>query len=584
MKSPEGGPLPCASPRWPGARGPEAPLRSQTRGSDHVNRAREGRGGLFAHLAVAWSAKRLFGFAWACLTRPAVHSVIKDQGAVIGQRINNYEILSLLGEGGMGAVYLAEHPLMGRKAAVKFLRKELSEDKTLVARFVNEARAANAIRHRNIIDIIDVGTLPDQGQPYMMMEFLDGESLAQRLKRVERLPVSEALAIVAQTASALSAAHAKGIVHRDLKPDNLFLVPDELGAGDERVKVLDFGIAKLRGEIGSGSVKTNAGSIMGTPPYMSPEQCRGINDEIDQRTDVYALGIILYEMLTGAPPFQSEGFGEVLVMHLLQAPPSPRQKNPEIPEEVERAILRALTKKREERFASMAELQAALGRPAQRLTGVTPAAGRLSAVSPVANFSTSVRPDDGAGARADLGLTARASTAEARATTTLSAAAGEMPDLGMAPGAPLSAGKRRKLLIIGAAGAAALGGLILVFVAGGGGSSPAAPTPSTSAAVAAPSGDELVLPASQETPPAIPAVVPSQAEETPSATEEASENKEVARKTARRSGSAKPAAKAAAARSGTAPKATATAPTPGVTTQPPAGAAPKPAGKRPQKW
>ncbi len=262
----------------------------------------------------------------------------------------------------MGAVYLAEHPVMGRKAAVKFLRRELAEDKTLVARFINEARAANAIRHPNIIDIIDVGTLSGTDVPYMMMEFLDGESLAGRIARLGRLSPAEAVAIALQTAAALGAVHAKGIVHRDLKPDNLFIIPDDVNPGRERVKVLDFGIAKLRGQIDSGSVKTHAGSIMGTPPYMSPEQCRGIQDDIDHRTDIYALGIILFEMLCGTAPFVSAGYGEVLVMHLTKPPPSPRQSNPGVPEHLEQAILKALAKTRQERFASMAELQAALVR------------------------------------------------------------------------------------------------------------------------------------------------------------------------------------------------------------------------------
>ena len=233
---------------------------------------------------------------------------------LIGERINNYEVVSVLGEGGMGAVYLATHPFMGRKAAIKVLRRELAEDPGLVERFMNEARAANAIHHPNIIDIIDVGRLPS-GIPYLMMEFLEGESLAQRIAG-QRVDIALAVNIAKQTASALGAAHAKGIVHRDLKPDNLFLVPDGEQQFGSRVKVLDFGIAKLRGELSGSGAKTQSGSVMGTPPYMSPEQCRGITDEIDHRTDVYALGIILYEMLTGAPPFVSEGWGEVVLLHV----------------------------------------------------------------------------------------------------------------------------------------------------------------------------------------------------------------------------------------------------------------------------
>ena len=317
---------------------------------------------------------------------------------MIGSRVNNYEIVSVLGEGGMGTVYLAVHPVMGRKAAIKLLRRELAEDQTLVARFVNEARAANAIRHPNIIDVIDVGTLPDNGLPYMMMEFLEGENLAQRLARTGTLPVSEAIDIALQTASALSAAHGKGIVHRDLKPDNLFLVPELGSPGRERVKVLDFGIAKLRGDTSSGAVKTNSGSIMGTPPYMSPEQCRGIAEDIDHRADIYALGIILFEMLCGRPPFVSPGFGELLMMHLTRPPPSPRELNGAIPEPVEQIILRALSKKPEDRFASMDEFCSSLshaGSTAARTGPVTGLSdGQVRAregahgAGPVTTFST----------------------------------------------------------------------------------------------------------------------------------------------------------------------------------------------------
>ncbi len=279
---------------------------------------------------------------------------------MIGKHINNYEVVSLLGEGGMGTVYLALHPIMGRKAAVKVLKPELARDESLVGRFFNEARAANAIRHPNIIDIIDVGMLPDENVPYMLMEFLEGESLSSRLDRIRPLPVDAAVEVAFQTASALAAAHSKGIVHRDLKPDNLFLVPDEMMATGERVKVLDFGIAKLRDDMRGSSMKTRTGAIMGTAAYMSPEQCQGLIEKIDHRTDIYALGIILYEMLCGAPPFISEGFGDIIIMHVMREPEPPQSKNPVIPDAVAAAILCALAKDPDHRFQSMAEFQAAL--------------------------------------------------------------------------------------------------------------------------------------------------------------------------------------------------------------------------------
>lgn len=295
---------------------------------------------------------------------------------MIGKHINNYEVVSLLGEGGMGTVYLALHPIMGRKAAVKVLKPELARDESLVMRFFNEARAANAIRHPNIIDIIDVGMLPDDNVPYMLMEFLEGESLATRLERSRPLPVDMAVEIAFQTASALAAAHSKGIVHRDLKPDNLFLVPDEMVTNGERVKVLDFGIAKLRDDMRGSSMKTRTGAIMGTAAYMSPEQCQGLIEKLDHRTDVYALGIILYEMLCGAPPFISEGFGDIIIMHVMRPPEPPETKNPLIPGDVSAAILRALAKDPGDRFQSMTEFQAALRGHAT--THATPVVGVAS--------------------------------------------------------------------------------------------------------------------------------------------------------------------------------------------------------------
>ena len=297
---------------------------------------------------------------------------------MIGRHLNNYEVVSLLGEGGMGTVYLALHPIMGRKAAVKVLKPELAKDQSLVTRFFNEARAANAIRHPNIIDIIDVGMLPEDNVPYMLMEFLEGESLASRLDRSRPLDAEQAVEIGFQTASALAAAHSKGIVHRDLKPDNLFLVPDEMVGSGERVKVLDFGIAKLRDDLRGSSMKTRTGAIMGTAAYMSPEQCQGLIEKIDHRTDIYALGIILYEMVCGAPPFISEGFGDIIIMHVMKEAEPPHQKNPAVPFELSAAILRALAKSPADRFQSMNEFQAALRAQAGWHTGpihLTPPVG-----------------------------------------------------------------------------------------------------------------------------------------------------------------------------------------------------------------
>src|SRR5436190_14378062 len=263
----------------------------------------------------------------------------------------------------MGVVYLAEHPGIGRRAAVKVLRPGLTDNAELTRRFFNEARAANAIRHPGIVEVFDCGTLPT-GTSYIVMELLEGESLSARLQRVGRFNVVDARRIAAQTASALAAAHAAGIVHRDLKPDNLLLVPDDRDASAEVVKVLDFGIAKLGMDASrTSSVRTRTGSVMGTPTYMSPEQCRGTR-EIDHRADIYALGVILYEMVCGRPPFVSEGFGEMVHLHISAAPPPPRTIEPTIPEDLERLILACLAKEPDERIQTMPDVHALLtGRP-----------------------------------------------------------------------------------------------------------------------------------------------------------------------------------------------------------------------------
>jgi serine/threonine-protein kinase len=278
---------------------------------------------------------------------------------MIGQSFGNYRAIALLGEGGMGAVYLAEHPGIGRRVAVKVLHKSLILDAQLMGRFLNEARTANAIRHPNIIEILDSGTLAD-GMPYLVMELLEGETLGARIARLGRLPTRAALRFAFQTASALGAAHDKGIVHRDLKPDNLFIVPDPGHVDGERLKVLDFGIAKLQ-ESASNQVKTRTGAVLGTPLYMSPEQCRGVR-EIDHRSDIYSLGIILYEMVTGRPPFVSEGFGDLVNMHLNLPVPDLRQAAPETPAMLEALIMKSLAKNPEDRYPNMAAVREALRR------------------------------------------------------------------------------------------------------------------------------------------------------------------------------------------------------------------------------
>jgi len=259
---------------------------------------------------------------------------------VLGTNIGNYAVTAAIGEGGMGSVYLAEHAILGRRAAVKVLRPELSTHSDIVARFFNEARALTAIRHPSIVEVLDFGYMPD-GSAYLVMEYLDGESLGARCRRLHKLDPRHALMLVRQIAGALAAAHERGVVHRDLKPENIFLVSDPEVAGGERIKVLDFGIAKLA-EPGN-HARTQTGSMLGTPTYMSPEQCRGAGS-VDARADLYALGCLLFELLTATTPFSGSGF-EVLLAHLGRPAPKPSERVADLPEVVDDLVGKLMAKR-----------------------------------------------------------------------------------------------------------------------------------------------------------------------------------------------------------------------------------------------
>jgi serine/threonine-protein kinase len=272
--------------------------------------------------------------------------------------IGNFQLLRTLGEGGMGVVYEAEHMTMHRRAAIKVLRRELVGDGQAIRRFFNEARATNEIRHPGIVQIYDCGTRED-GSPWLIMELLEGETLSRRIARVGMMPAADVIGLGAQTASVLEAAHRAGIIHRDLKPDNLFIVNNPDSEPAERVKVLDFGIAKLTSSGSAKSMHTQTGMLMGTPLYMSPEQCRGTG-QVDARSDVYSFGLILYQMTSGELPFISEGMGELFDMQMNRPPPPLERKVPGVNPALAVAIEKMLRKDPAERLQTMGEVQRAL--------------------------------------------------------------------------------------------------------------------------------------------------------------------------------------------------------------------------------
>ncbi|HEY5948506.1 MAG TPA: serine/threonine-protein kinase [Kofleriaceae bacterium] len=261
---------------------------------------------------------------------------------MLGTIVGSYRITQKVSIGGMGTVYRAEHQLIGRSAAVKVLHPELRSNREVVQRFFNEAKATTQIKHPGIVEIFDFGYLPS-GDGYIVMEFLDGMSLAKRIELGGKMDEGEAAVLMRSVCSALGAAHAKGIVHRDLKPDNIFLVPDPEAPTGERPKILDFGIAKLNiGLAGPGNA-TKTGAVMGTPTYMSPEQCKGTG-EVDARSDLYSIGCMFYEMVAGRPPFDNMGAGELIGAHLFIEPVSPNTSGATISAEGEALTMQLLQK------------------------------------------------------------------------------------------------------------------------------------------------------------------------------------------------------------------------------------------------
>jgi serine/threonine-protein kinase len=398
-----------------------------------------------------------------------------------GSTIGPYRVLGLLGEGGMGAVYVGEHTLLGRRAAIKVLLPQLSAHKDIVQRFFNEARAVTAITDPGIVQVFDFG-YDQAGSAYIIMELLEGEPMNRRLERLGRFPLIDALRLMRQICVSLSAAHAKGIVHRDLKPDNIFIVGDPAVTGGERAKILDFGIAKLSGDE-PGKMKTRTGMVMGTPVYMSPEQCRGAG-QVDHRSDIYSIGCVMMTMVTGKAPFDGSGSGELIVAHMRETPPLAASRVPGLPPVVDQILQRCLAKDVSQRFQSMTELAQALGQAEQTVLH----AGPIAAAPTVAAYyqaSPTPPPYQGTYQPTPPPYTDK--------PTTLSTASGQPSQTGV----PLK--RRGPLLAIAAVGVVAAAAIAILVATRGGSKEEPAATGSGSVEVATP------------TPPVAPDAAPVQA-------------------------------------------------------------------------
>jgi serine/threonine-protein kinase len=312
---------------------------------------------------------------------------------VIGSVVGKYKVLEKIGEGGMGSVYRAEHTVLGSPAAVKLLLPMWTQDAVVVDRFFHEAKAASAIRHVGIVEVFDYGRLAND-QAWIAMEHLRGENLTELFMRTGApLDASLVQQLAIQILGALDAAHVAGVVHRDLKPDNIYLVRDPSAPGAVRVKLLDFGIAKLGADRFGEKAKTKGGTILGTPAYMAPEQCKGGSD-VDARADLYALGCIMFELLTGRPPFVAQGGGEIMAMHIYEPAPRLSSYAPHLPPDLEALIAKLLIKNPGDRMPSAAYALAALERIALPPLGEVMVRGeRPPTYSPAAAMQTVMLPD-----------------------------------------------------------------------------------------------------------------------------------------------------------------------------------------------
>jgi serine/threonine-protein kinase len=435
-----------------------------------------------------------------------------------GDTFGPYTIVKRLGAGAMGEVYQARHRHMGREAAIKVLRAELTEDTEVVNRFFTEARATAAVRHPGIVEIFDCD-LHRSGRAFIVMEYLAGEDLARRLQFARSFAGDwpAVRSIGRQLASALGAAHAAGIVHRDLKPGNIFLVGEA-----PTVKVVDFGIAKLMNRGGGEHSLTQTGHILGTPLYMSPEQARGAKT-IDHRTDIYALGCVLLEMITGKPPFVRKGPADVLVAHLHDPAPRASSLEPTVPAALDELVASMLAKNPDERPRSMADVVARLAEPAAPAPGriatqlmgsgkpspapapqtAAPAPAVPASPAPAASVGASppgtavgrpaakdgpavaVRAAAPAAAATRAGFAGREAQVVSRAgDTTLGKSAGELVAVDERDDAPARPASRRTGLVVAAAAVVVVGGAAAFFARSAGGPRAAAPAPAVSAPAA----------------------------------------------------------------------------------------------------
>jgi len=272
---------------------------------------------------------------------------------MLGERFGSFRALARLGQGSMGEVYLGEHQRIARRAAIKVLMAERTRDADTVRRLFIEARATSMIRHPGIVEIYDCD-VHRNGRAYIIMEYLEGETLAKRLERVGALPWPVSCRVARRVADAIGAAHRAGIIHRDVKPDNVFLTSTTAWPAVTEVKVLDFGLAKLAVSTLVGAAGTMAGSLVGSPTYMSPEQCQG--ERVDHRCDIYSLGCVIFETIAGRPPFIDSRVRDVLAAHVSRAAPALTSIVPDAPPWLARLVTRMLAKDPSERPRSMEEV------------------------------------------------------------------------------------------------------------------------------------------------------------------------------------------------------------------------------------